>query len=92
MSVMAKSDGERTPGWYLVDENDPTGPLRYWDGDDWRERPAHVPPSRDVIETGRRKRLEEMVRSTGARDGEGIPFHELYLRRRSKKKGNFFDG
>lgn len=90
MNPMAKSDGERTPGWYPIDDDDPARPVRYWDGTDWRERPAKVPPSRDVIETERRVRLEEMVRSTGAREGEGIPFHELYLRRRNTKKGNFF--
>lgn len=62
--------------------------LRYWDGERWLDEPEWVPPSRDVVETERAARLEEAVRRTGARPGEGIPFHELYLRR-SSKKGNW---
>lgn len=88
--MMSRSSDELAPGWYSVDVADESGPVRYWDGSDWQERPAQVPPSRDVIETERRTKLEEAVRRTGARPGEGIPFHELYLRRRNTKKGNWF--
>ncbi len=86
---MASSDGERAPGWYPVDEADPLGPVHFWDGQEWRERPAKVPPSRDVVNATRRARLEEAIRRTGAQPGEGIPFHELYLRRRNTKKFNW---
>lgn len=87
---MAKSEGERAPGWYPDDGDEASGSVRYWDGTAWREHPAVVPPSRDVVEAGRRTHLDEKIRRTGARLGEGIPFHELYLRRRSTKKANWF--
>lgn len=87
---MAKSEGARAPGWYPVDPNEASGAVRYWDGNGWQERPAVVPPSTDVVEAGRRTHLDEKIRATGARLGEGIPFHELYMRRRSTKKADWF--
>jgi len=79
------------PGWYPL-PGSTADEVRYWDGEQWCDEPTHIPPSRDVVLTERLIRREEAIRRTGARPGEGIPFHELYMRRKATKKGNWHSG
>lgn len=85
-------EGEQaTPGWYPAPGNLSQDDLRYWDGAQWLAEPRHVPPSREVVLASRAAIREEAIRRAGAQPGEGIPFHELYMRRKAKK-GNWRSG
>ncbi len=80
------------PGWYRI-MSSPGRPVRYWDGERWHadedaqdDDDGLPPPSREVFRHERRTVVERLIDETGARPGEGIPFHELYLRRKNSKK------
>ncbi len=88
---MALQREPETPGWYRV-MSLPSRPLRYWDGEEWfdlEEPDESLPSSSEVFRHERNTAAERAIGRTGARAGEGIPFHELYLRRTSKKKHNW---
>lgn len=88
------------PGWYWA-EGDPTNTKRFWDGTLWLGDPQAVQPARhagggygarqvqsaEQLERPAQRQAirDEQVRRTGVRLGEGIPFHEMYMRTRSRK-------
>lgn len=81
---MADEDGPEDAGWHPAPD-EPPGFIRYWDGTRWIGDPVPLRQSSEVFQYARAHADEEAFKRSGAREGEGVPFHELYLRRKSKK-------